>query len=234
MEKIYTGKTKDVYKKQEGILVFHFKDDVTGADGVVDPGANSVLGQISGKGKMSLELTQHYFKLLERNNIPTHFISADLSRGIMEVKNAQLPGKNLSEFGGLEFICRLKAYGSFLRRYQKYIREKLQQLPYLIEITVKDDEQGDPLINDDTIVALGILDEKQLARCKELTNSAAQVIEQDLLQKELFLVDIKFEFGLINNQVALIDEVSADSMRVMDKNGKFLSHQEIYNAIKAK
>ncbi|NLC11735.1 MAG: phosphoribosylaminoimidazolesuccinocarboxamide synthase, partial [Firmicutes bacterium] len=90
MEKIYTGKTKDVYKKQEGILVFHFKDDVTGADGVVDRGANSVLGQISGKGKMSLELTRHYFKLLESNNIPTHFISADISRGNMEVKNAQL------------------------------------------------------------------------------------------------------------------------------------------------
>ncbi len=229
MQKIYTGKTKDVYQKENGNYLFHFKDDVTGEDGVVDPGANQIMGQIKGKGKMSLELSNHFFKLLQQNNLPTHFISADLTQNTMEVKEARLPGSDTGISGGLEFICRLYAYGSFVRRYQKYVKEELQPLNYLVEITLKDDERGDPLINDDTIAELRVLTPGQQQKAKELTRKAAEIIEQELKKKELYLVDIKFEFGLAGNEVILIDEVSADSMRVMDTNKNFLSHEEIFH-----
>ena len=231
MEKIYTGKTKDVFKHSQEKLMFYFKDEVTGENGVIDPGANSVLGQISGKGRMSLELSQYYFNLLEKNSVPTHFIKAIPAEGYMEVKNARPPGEHLSPTGGLEFICRLKAYGSFVKRYQKYVKEELQELPYLVEITLKDDEKGDPLINDDAIVALDILSENQLFQGKQYTRQASKVIAHDLEQKGLSLLDIKFEFGLYGNDVILIDEVSADAMRVMDQSQKILSHQEIYQQV---
>jgi len=235
VEKIYTGKTKDVFKKPDGNLLFQFKDDVTGENGVVDPGANTVMGQIGGKGRMSLELSQYYFTILKNHGIPTHFISANPEEGTMEVKNADLPGNNKDSTGGLEFICRLKAYGSFLRRYQKHIKEELQNLPYLVEITLKDDERGDPLINDDAIQALGILTEKQLTQGKVFTRKAAEIIEGDLRKKNLQLVDIKFEFGLLNEnqekKMVMIDEVSADCMRVMDQNNQTLSHEEIFKKV---
>ena len=230
MKKIYTGKTKDLYQKPGGNLLFQFKDDVTGEDGVIDPGANTVIGQLQGKGKMSLEVSSHFLKLLGEEGIPTHLLSVDLSKGIMEAKSAQIPGQHLHSTGGLEFICRCKAYGSFLRRYANYVGEELQDLNYLVEITLKDDERGDPLINDDTILVLGILQSEQLEQAKDLTRRATQVIEKELKEKGLTLVDIKFEFGLIDGQVALIDEVSADSMRVME-SGKTLSHEEVYSRI---
>ncbi len=228
MKKIYAGKTKDVYAKPNGNLVFSFKDDVTGSDGVVDPGANSVMGQIKGKGRMSLEMTRYFFNILQNKGIPTHMVSADLESNTMEVKVADLPGNNPGVTGGLEFICRRKACGSFLRRYQKFVREELQELDYLVEITLKDDERGDPLINDDALLALGILTREQLVKAKELTRRSAQIIEEELKKKDLSLVDIKFEFGLNEDDIILIDEVSGDSMRVMDADGNFLSHGEIY------
>ncbi len=231
MEKVYTGKTKDVYQKEDGNLMFYFKDDVTGADGVVDPGANSVMGQIKGKGKMSLELTYHFFKIMQDEGIDTHFVSADLDQSAMEVKATRLPGQHIAKDAGLEFICRCKAYGSFIRRYQKYVQNELQDLNYLVEITLKDDERGDPLINDDTLIALDLLNREQIEKAKDLTRRCAQVVERELSKKELQLIDIKVECGLQGNDIIIIDEVSADSMRVMDNSGNTLSHEELYSKL---
>ncbi|NLG12193.1 MAG: phosphoribosylaminoimidazolesuccinocarboxamide synthase, partial [Elusimicrobia bacterium] len=88
LKKIYSGKTKDIYKKPDGNLIIYFKDDVTGENGVVDPGANSVMGKIQGKGKKSLEITNYFFNLLKKENIPTHLISVDIDKNTMEVKEA--------------------------------------------------------------------------------------------------------------------------------------------------
>ncbi len=231
MKKVYTGKTKDVFEKPDGNLVFQFKDDVTGEDGVVDPGANTVMGQIKGKGKMSLEVSHHFLSLLGKAGIPTHLISADLPAGTMEVRAAQNPGTHLYPEGGLEFICRCKAYGSFLKRYRNYIAEELQNLNYLVEITLKDDQRGDPLITEDALLTLGLLQPEQLAQSKALTRKATKVIEEHLQEKGLVLVDLKFEFGLIEGEMVLIDEVSADSMRVMEDD-KVLSHEEVFRRLK--
>lgn len=225
-QKIYSGKTKDIYKQPNGNLLIIFKDDVTGENGVVDPGSNSVLGQIKGKGRMSLELTNYFFKLFEQEKIPTHMISVDIEHSAMEAKHAELPGK----VGALEFVCRLKAYGSFMKRYSKYAGEKLQPLDYLVEITLKDDERGDPLINDDAIVALNLLTRTQLENAKDFTRRIAAIVEKEFQKKDLSLIDMKVEFGLVDSRIILIDEVSADCMRVMDNNNT-LSHEEIYNRI---
>ena len=165
-EKIYSGKTKDLYALANGNILLVFKDDVTGADGVIDPGANTVIGQVEGKGRKSLTMTDYFFARLHAAGIPTHMVAADLAEGTMEVRRAEPLGMDIDGRGGLEFICRTRPWGSFSRRYQQYIRNTEAPLDYLVEITVKDDERGDPLINDDTLVAIGLLTPAHLAESK--------------------------------------------------------------------
>src|SRR5690606_38644400 len=148
-EKIYSGKTKDLYALDNGNILLVFKDDVTGGeDGVIDPGANAVIGQVAGKGRKSLGMTDHFFKCLHNAGVPTHLVSLDLEKGSMEVRRAEPLGKDVTGKGGLEFICRTRPWGSFKRRYQNYISDAVSSFDYLVEITIKDDERGDPLIND--------------------------------------------------------------------------------------
>ena len=100
-----------------------------------------------------------------------------------------------------------------------------------MEITLKGDERGDPLINDDALVALHVLSRSQLERAKALTRQITQRIAGNLKEKSLTLVDIKMEFGLIDGDIALIDEISADAMRVMDAEGNVLSHMALYEIL---
>ena len=114
---------------------------------------------------------------------------------------------------GLEVICRYRAYGSFMRRYGKYAQES-QPLDALVEITLKDDERGDPLINDEALVQLGLMNPDELEYIKNLTRRIAGIIRDDLMRHGLELVDIKFEFGRIEGEIVLIDDISGDNMRV--------------------
>ncbi|HJJ36397.1 MAG TPA: phosphoribosylaminoimidazolesuccinocarboxamide synthase, partial [Methanocorpusculum sp.] len=77
MKLVYTGKTKDVYANDDGTYLLKFKDDCTGADGVFDPGMNTVGLKMEGAGKAGLRLTEYFFNILNKKGIPTHFISAD-------------------------------------------------------------------------------------------------------------------------------------------------------------
>ena len=230
-EKIYSGKTKDLYALPNNNILLVFKDDVTGEDGVIDPGANTVIGQVEGKGRKSLAMTKHFFTCLHDAGVPTHLISLDLEQASMEVRRAEPLGKDISGKGGLEFICRTRPWGSFQRRYQNYIDDKAQALNYLVEITIKDDERGDPLINDDTIVALGLLSPEHLEQAKELTRRVCRIVEADLASKAISLIDMKIEIGFVDCQVVVIDEVSADAMRVMDSQGKVLDHGTLYEIL---
>ncbi len=114
MELTYAGKTKDVYRLEDGHVLLKFKDDVTGADGVFDPGANTVGLTVDGAGKSGLRMSQFFFEKLAELDIPTHYIDADLDEVTMTVKPATVFGK------GLEVICRYRAVGSFLRRFGQY------------------------------------------------------------------------------------------------------------------
>ena len=230
-EKIYSGKTKDLYALANGNILLVFKDDVTGADGVIDPGANTVIGQVEGKGRKSLAMTDYFFERLHAAGIPTLMVRADLEQGTMEVRRAEPLGKDIKGAGGLEFVCRSRPWGSFVRPYQLYIRDTAASLNYLVEITLKDDERGDPLINDDTLVALGLVSPAHLEQAKDITRRVCRLVETNLRDKGLTLIDMKIEIGLVDGEVVIIDEISADAMRVMDAEGKVLEHSTVFEKL---
>jgi phosphoribosylaminoimidazole-succinocarboxamide synthase len=215
MEKLYTGKTKDVYKLENGNVLLKFKDDCTGKDGVFDPGENTVGLTIEGIGKANLKSSIYYFELLKQAGIKTHYVSADLENTTMEV----LPAKAFGH--GLEVICRHKAVGSFIRRYGDYIEDGAD-LPAYVETTFKNDEKGDPLVTKDALVALGVMSDEQYDDIKKMTQDITQIVADDLKEKGLVLYDIKFEFGYDKDgKVMLIDEIASGNMRVY-KDGKYI------------
>ncbi len=204
---LYHGKTKDVYKLTEERYQLKFKDTVTGTDGVFDPGSNQVGLTMDGVGLRNLAMSVYYFEKLKQAGVPSHFLGADLSQGTMDV----LPMKPFGK--GLEVICRMKAVGSFYRRYQDYIEEGAD-LDQYIEFTLKNDSLGDPLITEDGLIQLGIMTHEQIETVKSLTRMISQTIADDLMSKGYELYDIKFEYGRIDDQVYLMDELSSGNMRV--------------------
>lgn len=208
MKLTYSGKTKDVYRLEDGHVLLKFKDDVTGEDGVFDPGANTVGLTIDGAGKSGLRMTQYFFEKLAEQNIPTHYIDADLDEVTMTVKPATVFGK------GLEVICRYRAVGSFLRRFGAYAEEG-QVLDAFVEVTLKDDERQDPPISEDALAQLHILTHEEYATLKELTQQISEVVRSEMAEKGLELYDIKLEFGRDpERNIMLIDEISGGNMRV--------------------
>lgn len=212
MELTYRGKTKDVYMLNDGKYLLKFKDDVTGEDGVFDPGANTVGLSIEGAGKAALRLTTYFFEKLKEQGVPTHFIKANVDEGTMTVMPAEVFGE------GLEVICRYRAVGSFLRRYGKYAEEG-QALDGFVEVTLKDDERQDPPISEDALDMLGILSIEEYQILKELTRKIGAIVKDELGKKEIELYDIKFEFGRTgkNKEIVLIDEISGGNMRAYKK-----------------
>ncbi|MGT2912106.1 phosphoribosylaminoimidazolesuccinocarboxamide synthase [Streptococcus cameli] len=206
MEKIYTGKTKDVYAIDHETVLLKFKDDVTGKDGVFDPGENQVGLQIEGAGHAALTLTKFFYEKLNDLGLSTHFVSADLSKNEAVVKKATVFGK------GVEVIVRYRAVGSFIRRYGAYI-ENGASIPTYVEVTLKDDEKGDPLVTKDALEILGIMSSETYEELAGLAKEIGDVVKEELAKKELELYDIKFEFGLIDGKVVLIDEISGGNMR---------------------
>lgn len=214
-KKIYTGKTKNVYELENGNYQLLFKDDVTGKDGVFDPGANEVALQIEGVGNINLRMTKFFFEKINEAGIRTHYVSADLEKTSMEVLPAKVFGK------GLEVICRYRAVGSFYRRYSDYVEEGAE-LPAYVEMTLKNDEKGDPLIIKDALVDLGIMTAEQYDNIKSMTQKITKIVADELAKKDLVLYDIKFEFGYdADGEVMLIDEIASGNMRVY-KNGEYV------------
>lgn len=209
----YQGKTKDVYSLSNNQVLLKFKDDVTGENGVFDPGANTVGLTIDGAGRSGLKMTKHFFEVLAEKQVETHYVSADLDEVSMVVKEATPFGK------GLEVICRYRAVGSFFRRYGMYCTEGMP-LDSFVEVTIKDDERCDPTISDDALEMLGILSKEEYSILKERTKQICQIIKDELATKNLELYDIKLEFGRdkATNEIILIDEISGGNMRVYKDN----------------
>ncbi len=221
MEKIYVGKTKNVYKQEDGNYLLKFKDDVTGTDGVFDPGANTVGLSIAGAGKAGLKLTKLFFEKINAAGIPTHFIAADIENTTMTVKPAKIFGQ------GVEVILRYKAVGSFLRRYGEYCSEA-DDLDGYVEVTLKDDERNDPLITDEALEMLGIMTKEEYRVLVDMTREIGEIVKAEMAKKDLELYDIKFEFGRVgeDNHVALIDEISGGNMRAY-RGGKYVEPLEL-------
>ncbi len=224
MEKIYQGKTKDVYKLENGNVLLKFKDDCTGKDGVFDPGENSVGLTIEGIGKANLETSIKFFEILKEAGIKTHYVSADVDNATMEVLPATVFGH------GREVICRLKATGSFIRRYGDYIADGTVLEGGYVETTFKDDAKGDPLVTKDGLIALGVMSGEMYDSMKEQTLKITRIVADELAKKGLDLYDIKFEFGYNNNEVILIDEIASGNMRVY-KDGKIVEPVELTKII---
>jgi len=216
LDLIYRGKTKDVYKDNNGETVLYFKDDMTGKDGVFDPGENQVGLKVEGSGKAGLQMTSFFFEKLNAADIPTHYISADVEKREMRVKKVSVFGQ------GLEVICRFRAVGSFLRRYGAYVEEGAE-LPAYVEVTLKDDERQDPVINEAALEALNILSGQEYKEIAELTVKISELVKEELAVKDLELYDIKLEFGRDEEtgEILLIDEISGGNMRVY-KDGAYI------------
>jgi len=221
METIYIGKTKDVLKDEMGATYLFFKDDMTGNNGVFDPGENQVGLTVEGSGRSGLAVSRFFFEDLNKKGIPTHYVGSHLDEKLMQVKSVNALGK------GLEVICRYKAVGSFLKRYGDYIEEG-QDLDGYVEITLKDDERQDPFINQDALELLGILTSKEYETMKRLTKQISDSVKEELDKKDLELYDIKLEFGkdIHTGEILLIDEISGGNMRVY-KNGEIISPLEL-------
>jgi len=223
MQLTYEGKTKNVYQLDNGHVLLQFKDDVTGVDGVFDPGANTVGLSIEGMGLGGLRLCTYYFELLKEKGIKTHYIHSDLEQRTMEVLPATVFGQ------GIEVICRFKAVGSFLRRYGMYVTEG-QDLNAYVEVTLKDDQREDPLITKEGLAAIQVLTEAEYESLAEQTRSICQLVRDDLQRVGCELYDIKLEFGRYGTEVILIDEISGGNMRVY-KDGQIVEPLELVKLV---
>ncbi|MCL2740841.1 MAG: phosphoribosylaminoimidazolesuccinocarboxamide synthase [Oscillospiraceae bacterium] len=224
MRLIKEGKTKVVYELPDGNILLKFKDDATGKDGVFDPGANQVGLKIEGLGLGGLRVSAFLFEELRKAGVPTHYISADFAAATMTVKP-------VTQFGhGVEFVCRFKAVGSFLRRYGLYAVEG-QPLDALVESTLKDDGRDDPPITQDSLEALGIVGHDEFDYMRGLTKKVSRLVRDVLSKKGAELYDIKVEFGrLRDGSIALIDEISPGSMRAYN-GGEALSPMDMIRLI---
>lgn len=211
MKKLYNGKTKDVLTDEStGEVYLLFKDDATGENGVFDPGSNTVGGSVEGKGKVGLRISQYFFELMKENNIPTHYLGADIDKGLMKVRNLTVPK--------LEFVLRYFTAGSMCRRFT--LEEGIPFNPPYLEVTLKDDEQGDPLISDRLCIMKGILSEGQYEEGLDILTRVGDVLRKELDKLGLKLIDLKIEIGYDENgKMYVVDEITPDIWRVKDENG---------------
>ncbi len=205
---------------ENGHYLLKFKDDVTGENGVFDPGANQIGLSIEGVGRMNLRMSVFFFEKLKAAGIKTHYVASNLEETTMEVLPAKVFGK------GVEVICRRRAVGSFLRRYGDYIAEGAP-LPLYVEMTLKDDGRGDPLVIRDGLIDLGIMSGEQYDDIKAETRKITEIIAGSLLEKGMELYDIKLEFGYHQDETMLIDEISSGNMRVY-RDGTYIEPMELY------
>ena len=211
MKQLYEGKTKNVMKDEEtGKVYLLFKDSATGENGVFDPGSNTVGGSVDGKGKTGLAISKYFFELMEKNGIPTHYLGADIEKGLMEVRNLTVPS--------LEFVLRYYTAGSMCRRFT--LEEGIAFEPPYLEVTLKDDEQGDPLISERLCIMKGLLVEGQYDEALDVLVRVGAVLRDELAKLDLKLIDLKIEVGYDENgKIYVADEITPDIWRVKDKDG---------------
>ena len=200
MEKLYEGKAKILYSTDDPeVLIAHFKDDATAFNA-------QKRGSIRNKGEINCQIAAALFELLEGAGIPTHFRArTDPMR--MEVTAATIVP--------IEVVVRNIAAGSLCR--ETGLPEG-QVLPApLVEYYYKDDSLGDPLLTRDRLMLLGLVDEGQLARIRELALAINQVLRDFFHRCQITLVDFKVEFGRDRQgNLLLADEISPDTCRLWD------------------
>ena len=194
------GKSSKIYDKEDEYLI-HYKDDATAGNGVKHD-------KFEGKGVLNNTISCIIFDMLEEAGIKTHMIKKLNERDILVKKVDIFP---------LEVIIRNITTGSFCKRLGA--PEGIVLDEPIFEMSYKNDEYGDPLINDDHAVALKLATREELAYIKETTLKINELLKEFFLSMNLKLVDFKIEFGkTADGTILLADEISPDSCRLWDVN----------------
>ena len=211
MKTLYDGKTKTVKLNEEtGVVYLFFKDSATGENGVFDPGSNTVGGSVEGKGNIGLQVSKYFFELMEKNGIPTHYLGADLDQNLMQVRKLTVPK--------LEFVLRYFTAGSMCRRFD--LEEGIVFNPPYTDVTLKSDEQGDPLISERICLMKNMLVPGQYDEALGILVKVGEVLKEELAKMDLTLIDLKIEVGYDENgKMYVADEITPDIWRVRDTNG---------------
>ena len=211
MKTVYEGKTKNLLLDEAtGDRFLFFKDDATGEDGVFDPGSNTVGGSVAGKGRTGLAVSKYFFGLMEKAGIPTQYLGTDMDNCLMKVRALTVPA--------LEFVLRYFTAGSMCRRFT--LESGMPFDPPYTEVTLKDDDQGDPLISERLCLMKGLLKEGEYAKATDLLIRTGEVLREELKSLGLTLVDFKMEFGFDEERnIYIVDEITPDIWRVKDADG---------------
>ena len=198
---IYEGKAKRIYKTdQPDRVMMEFKDDTTAFNAL----KHSVL---EGKGYLNCQISAYLFEFLKKNHVPTHFIRLAGDTWMETERIDVIP---------LEVVIRNFATGSLCK--QTPIIQGTEIHPALLDIYYKDDALGDPLLTDERLKLLKIVNEEQRKEIENLARKVNDLLTTFFLELDLLLVDFKLEVGFNNSgQMLIADEISPDSCRLWDQ-----------------
>lgn len=206
LEMMYEGKAKQVFATDDpSLAVIHYKDDATAFNGLKK-------GTIVGKGVVNNLVSNHLFRMLEKNGIETHLVEQLNERDSL-VRRVQIVP--------LEVIVRNIAAGSLSKRLGLPEGTKLKST--VLEFCYKDDELGDPMINETHIAAIGAATPEEVQAISEMALRINELLTAYLKDLGIELIDFKLEFGRYDGRVVLADEISPDTCRFWDsKTGEKL------------
>jgi phosphoribosylaminoimidazole-succinocarboxamide synthase len=198
-EQLYEGKAKKVFATEDpDYVIVDYKDDATAFNGLKK-------GTIVGKGVINNKMSNYMFQLLEKQGIPTHFVKQLSDRETVVKKVSIVP---------LEVIMRNKAAGSFSKRLG--IPEGTELKCPVLEFSYKNDELGDPMVNDTHVLAAGFATQEDIDTIKEMAQKVNKILCEFFLSVNIELIDFKLEFGRFHDTIILADEISPDTCRFWD------------------
>lgn len=201
LDLLYEGKAKKVFKTDEpDVLIVDYKDDATAFNGLKK-------GTIVGKGVINNRMTNHVFRMFEKEGIPTHYIE-ELSDRETAVKKVEIVP--------LEVIIRNVAAGSFSKKMG--IEEGRVLACPTLEFSYKNDDLGDPFINRYYALALELATEEEIEKITKMAFKINELMVEFFKKADIQLVDFKIEFGRYKGDIILADEVSPDTCRLWDIN----------------
>lgn len=199
-EQMYEGKAKKVFLTDNpDIVIVDYKDDATAFNG-------EKKGTIAGKGAINNRMTNYIFRMLEKEHIPTHYVQ-ELSDRETAVKKVEIVP--------LEVIVRNVAAGNFSKRLG--IEEGTKLLIPTLEFSYKDDDLGDPMINDYFAIAIGAATREEIDVITDYTFRINDALLRFFDGAGIDLIDFKIEFGRYKGKIILADEISPDTCRLWDK-----------------
>ena len=198
-EQLYEGKAKKVFATEDpDYVIVDYKDDATAFNG-------EKRGTIRGKGVVNNRMTNYMFRLLEKEGVPTHFVEELNDRETVVKKVEIVP---------LEVIVRNVAAGSFSKKLG--IEEGTPLKRPTLEFSYKNDELGDPFINDYYALGLGLATEEEIAEITKYAFMVNDFMLKFFKEHNVDLIDFKIEFGRFHGKIILADEISPDTCRFWD------------------